>query len=520
MPARRLRHAEQRVDLRKHGRQRAALAQHFEEHVGCARSPARVASPARRVPAPARPPRRPRPCRASAASCPGAMREAQVAGSAPRAARCAGSAPGPPTKAGETWRNTRASRSAQPSPGIHEAAVGRARDRVDGEVAALQVFFERHLGRGVHHETPVARRRLALGARERVLLVGIRVQEYGEVAAHCADSPRAPCPPGCRRRRSSRAHRPAGRATRRAPRRRPGKSPCAHCTAARPLADIVAAVRRILPSITLLLILVGTLPLPGCATLGYYGQAVAGHLDLISARTPIEDVIADPAHARGGPRAAARGRARGARVRDHASLACPDNGSYTRYVQLEQLRGGLQRVRRAGVLAEAEDVVLPGGGLRRVPRLFQQGRGGPLRGALRRCRATTPGSVRARRRIRRSGASRIRSSRRCFIATMRASGELLFHELAHQLLYVKGDSGIQRGLRDRGRGRGRAPLARPCRSRTKNSPSWEAFGRTRVPRSSCCLRAPAAACRRLYSSDVPEAKKCAPPRRRHVPRNS
>ena len=60
------------------------------------------------------------------------------------------------------------------------------RDGIDREVAALEVLFERDVGRGVDDEAVVAAAALALGARERVLLVRLRMQEDREVA----------CPPG------------------------------------------------------------------------------------------------------------------------------------------------------------------------------------------------------------------------------------------------------------------------------------------------------------------------------------
>jgi predicted aminopeptidase len=93
-------------------------------------------------------------------------------------------------------------------------------------------------------------------------------------------------------------------------------------------------VRRTLLSITLLLLLVGALSLPGCATLGYYSQAVAGHLGLISARTPINDVIADPATPEEvRERLVVALEARAFAIRE---LGLPDNDSYTSYVELEQ----------------------------------------------------------------------------------------------------------------------------------------------------------------------------------------
>lgn len=74
--------------------------------------------------------------------------------------------------------------------GVDQAAVLGARDRVDREVAAQQVLFERDLGRGVADEAGVAVAGLALGARERVFLVGVRMQEDREVAADRAEAAR------------------------------------------------------------------------------------------------------------------------------------------------------------------------------------------------------------------------------------------------------------------------------------------------------------------------------------------
>ena len=53
-----------------------------------------------------------------------------------------------------------------------------------GEVAARQVLFQRHVGRGVEDEAAVTRRGLALGARQRVFFLGFRVQEHRKVLAH------------------------------------------------------------------------------------------------------------------------------------------------------------------------------------------------------------------------------------------------------------------------------------------------------------------------------------------------
>jgi len=74
------------------------------------------------------------------------------------------------------------------------------------------------------------------------------------------------------------------------------------------------------------------LVLTGCATLGYYSQAVRGHLDLTFSARPIEEVLADPATL-----AELRTRLElVTRVRDFASreLHLPDNGSYRSYADL------------------------------------------------------------------------------------------------------------------------------------------------------------------------------------------
>jgi predicted aminopeptidase len=92
----------------------------------------------------------------------------------------------------------------------------------------------------------------------------------------------------------------------------------------------VAPVRRTLPTLLLLV----CLPLAGCGTIGYYSQAVSGHFSLMSARVPIEEVIADPETPE-----AVRDRLRvalAAREFAVSELGLPDNRSYTRYVQLDR----------------------------------------------------------------------------------------------------------------------------------------------------------------------------------------
>jgi len=74
------------------------------------------------------------------------------------------------------------------------------------------------------------------------------------------------------------------------------------------------------------------LALSGCETLSYYAQAVDGQLDLMRRAQPLAEWIADPATAP----ALRRRLETAARIRDFASreLALPDNGSYRSYADL------------------------------------------------------------------------------------------------------------------------------------------------------------------------------------------
>jgi predicted aminopeptidase len=73
---------------------------------------------------------------------------------------------------------------------------------------------------------------------------------------------------------------------------------------------------------------------PGCSTLSYYAQSIQGHLAVQEAARPIPEVIADPQAS-----AALKERLeRAQKIRAYASaeLALPDNGSYTRYADLKR----------------------------------------------------------------------------------------------------------------------------------------------------------------------------------------
>jgi predicted aminopeptidase len=70
----------------------------------------------------------------------------------------------------------------------------------------------------------------------------------------------------------------------------------------------------------------------GCTTLSYYGQAIGGHLEVMHRAEPIPERIADPAT---GPELRAK-LERVLAIREFASreLALPDNGSYRKYADI------------------------------------------------------------------------------------------------------------------------------------------------------------------------------------------
>lgn len=72
----------------------------------------------------------------------------------------------------------------------------------------------------------------------------------------------------------------------------------------------------------------------GCSTLGYYAQSIQGHFSVLEAARPIPEVIADPQS----PALLKQRLERAQQIRQYASdeLALPDNGSYRRYADLKR----------------------------------------------------------------------------------------------------------------------------------------------------------------------------------------
>jgi predicted aminopeptidase len=80
--------------------------------------------------------------------------------------------------------------------------------------------------------------------------------------------------------------------------------------------------------------LAAALCLTGCANVGYYWQSVAGHLKIMQAARPVDDWLAEPATS---PRLRDR-LLLSQRIRDYAvrELKLPDNPSYRRYADLHR----------------------------------------------------------------------------------------------------------------------------------------------------------------------------------------
>ena len=84
-----------------------------------------------------------------------------------------------------------------------------------------------------------------------------------------------------------------------------------------------------------LLTLVTACLLSGCSTVGYYWQSVSGHMQMLNAARPVADMLADPQTS-----AALKARLElSQRIRSFAAteLKLPDNASYRRYANLGRL---------------------------------------------------------------------------------------------------------------------------------------------------------------------------------------
>ena len=82
------------------------------------------------------------------------------------------------------------------------------------------------------------------------------------------------------------------------------------------------------------LVLIAAGLLSGCTTVGYYWQSVSGHMQMLNAARPVADVLSDPQT----PEALKARLALSQRIRSFAAteLQLPDNASYKRYADLRR----------------------------------------------------------------------------------------------------------------------------------------------------------------------------------------
>lgn len=180
--------------------------------------------------------------------------------------------------------------------------------------------------------------------------------------------------------------------------------------------------------------------LSGCGTAGYYAQAVHGHLQIMQAARPLQDWLDDPATA---PELAERLRL-AQQVRDHASsvLALPDNRSYRRYAELKRSHAVWNVVAAPPDSLVLERWCFPVAGCVGYRGYFDEARARQLAGRLqdRGLEVMVYGvpAYSTLGRLNWAGGDPLLST---FALGLEADMvRLVFHELAHQRLYVRGDT--------------------------------------------------------------------------------
>ena len=200
--------------------------------------------------------------------------------------------------------------------------------------------------------------------------------------------------------------------------------------------------------------------LSACAavqTVDYYWQSAAGQFDLVSRARSIHDVIAetDDAGAQDAPHAHPR--------RCASSRATELGLAGQRQLHaLHRPRSPLRHVERVRDARAVAHAAAAGAFRSPAASTIAATSARPRRRTRRRASSPTArtSTSAACPRIRRSATSTTRSCRRSCAGPRRDVARLIFHELAHQLIYVPGDTRVQRVVRERGRGSRPRALAR------------------------------------------------------------
>ena len=184
------------------------------------------------------------------------------------------------------------------------------------------------------------------------------------------------------------------------------------------------------------LALLSSLALTGCETLSYYAQAVSGHFDLTGRARPVDELLTDART----PQVLREKLALAQRLRDFASreLGLPDNGSYRRFADLARPYAVWNVFAAAEFSLEAEQACFPVAGCVAYRGFFDPADAGAhAKGLQQQGFDVVVLGVSAYSTL---GAfdDPLLST---FIAWPEAElARVLFHELAHQLVYVKDDS--------------------------------------------------------------------------------
>ena len=198
--------------------------------------------------------------------------------------------------------------------------------------------------------------------------------------------------------------------------------------------------------------------LGGCGTTPYLLQAACGQWHVMHAREPI-DTRASPIRTPRRAARAARPRCAQRATSPRSELGLPDNKSYRSYADIEPPLRGVERGGGAGVLGRPRST-----GASRWPAASptaatftkQAAREFAARAARAQGYDVSVDGVPAYSTLGKFADPVLSSLLRYGDDDVAAT---IFHELAHQLLYVQGRLGLQRGLRHHGRGRGARALA-------------------------------------------------------------
>lgn len=190
-------------------------------------------------------------------------------------------------------------------------------------------------------------------------------------------------------------------------------------------------------------VFLATVALTGCASLGYYAQAVSGHLAVLNSARPVAELLDDPST----PESLKARLKLTQRIREFASaeLALPRNASYTRYADLKRSHVTWNVVATPELSLELKSWCFPVAGCVGYRGYFSEADAQATAAALRAegLEAYVYGvpAYSTLGKLDWLGAWGADPLLNTFIGQPEGElARLIFHELAHQVLYVPGDT--------------------------------------------------------------------------------